>query len=183
MMPCTAMHRCHAPCTAQLPQPKMPCTDAMHGRACSSTKTKIPPQINLGVFRLHDTAAISPPMHRPMHGLACLSTPTPIRPLLIEEHWHTWYCGLVVAYTHKHLPYFEQSYEKYSKREFIFFQGFVNYIRNLINNIFVGAAVLIHFTIFLFSKYLDLKHKHGLQDQHNFTTSQQKEGLAYIRQA
>ena len=57
-----------------------------------------------------------------------------------------------------------------------FFQVFVNYIRNLTNNIFVGAAVLIHFTIFLFSKYLDLKHKHGLEEQHNFDTSQQKEG-------
>ena len=31
---CTAMHRHHAPCTAQLAQPRMPCTDTMHCPAC-----------------------------------------------------------------------------------------------------------------------------------------------------
>ena len=40
----------------------------------------------------------------------------------------------------------------------------------------MGAAALIHFKIFLFSKYFDLKHKHGLEDQNGFTTSQQKSG-------
>ena len=64
---------------------------------------------------------------------------------------------------------------KKSKRKLIFFQVFANYIKNLINNIFVGVALLIHVMIFLFSKYLDLKHKHGLE-QHNFATSQQKAG-------
>ena len=34
-----------------------PCTDAMHGPFCPSTKTQIPPQRNLGPVALHHTAA------------------------------------------------------------------------------------------------------------------------------